>query len=100
MTQRDRMRDASNPEYGEIKTQHQLGRLLREQRRHLGMTLDEFYESSGLTTRLMSEMERGKVDSVGRLIRILNMLGLELIVLPRTQIDVLRAAMRERRHHA
>jgi len=90
------MRDKANPEYGEVKTQRHLGRLLREQRRYLGMTLEEFYESSGVSTRLMSELERGKVGSVGRLIRVLNMLGLEFVVLPRTRIDLLRASLRSR----
>lgn len=96
MTKRERMRDKANPEYGEVKTQRHLGRLLREQRRYLGMTLEEFYESSGVSTRLMSELERGKVGSVGRLIRVLNMLGLEFVVLPRTRIDLLRASLRSR----
>ena len=95
MAKREQMRAKANPEYGEIKTQRHLGRLAREQRRYLGMTLEEFYESSGISTRFMSELERGKIDSVGRLIRVLNMLGLELVVLPRTQIDTLRSSFRK-----
>lgn len=94
------MRERANPEYGEIKTQRHLGRLLREQRRYLGMTLEEFYESSGISTRFMSELERGKLDSVGRLIRVLNMLGLELVVLPRSRVDLLRSSLRSRRSDA
>lgn len=99
MAKREQMRAKANPEYGEIKTQSHLGRLAREQRRYLGMTLEEFYESSGISTRFMSELERGKIDSVGRLIRVLNMLGLELIVLPRTQIDTLRSSLRKQGHN-
>lgn len=100
MAKRDQMRERANPEYGEIKTQRHLGRLLREQRRYLGMTLEEFYESSGISTRFMSELERGKLDSVGRLIRVLNMLGLELVVLPRARVDLLRSSLRSRRSDA
>ncbi len=73
------------PQYGIVKHQRSLGYLLREHRRHRELTLEVFYQSSGITTRVMSELERGKVASVGRLLRVLNMLGLEFVVLPRAQ---------------
>ncbi|MGI9250116.1 MAG: hypothetical protein ACR2PR_02815 [Pseudohongiellaceae bacterium] len=82
----------TEPEYGEVKTQQQLGQLLRQQRLHLEMTLSEFYQSSGISTRLMSELERGKINSVGRLIKILNMLGLRFTILPRqARLDQIRS---------
>lgn len=80
-----RMRSRPQPQYGIVKDQRSLGHLLREHRRHKELTLDDFYQSSGITTRFMSELERGKITSVGRLLRVLNMLGLELVVLPRAQ---------------
>lgn len=96
MARRDVMRDKANPQYGDVKTQRDLGKLVREQRRHLGMTLEEFFESSGISTRLMSELERGKVESVGRLIRVLHMLGLELVVAPRSDTPAIRSTLASR----
>lgn len=54
----NRIRSAS-PKYGRIRTSSDLGKLAREERRRQGLTLKTFYESSGITTRFMSEFERG-----------------------------------------
>ena len=48
------------------------------------LTLDQVYSVSGLTTRFLSELSRGKPNaSLCRVMRALQILGLELLVLPR-----------------
>ena len=83
----NRIRSAS-PKYGRVRTSFELGKLAREERRRQGLTLETFYESSGITTRFMSEFERGK-PSVGRVLEVLQMLGLDVLVVPRGEADAL-----------
>lgn len=83
----NRIRSAS-PKYGRVRTSSELGKLAREERRRQGLTLKTFYESTGITTRFMSEFERGK-SSVVRVLEALQMLGLEVLVVPRAEADVL-----------
>ena len=58
------------------------------------------YETTGLTTRFMSEFERGKEHaSISRALRALESLGLDLVVLPRGQAGaMLRAFGFDPRH--
>ncbi|MGH8246903.1 MAG: helix-turn-helix domain-containing protein, partial [Gammaproteobacteria bacterium] len=60
-----------------------------------GLTLDQIYSASGLTTRFLSEFERGKRNaSLGRVMDALQALGLEMIVLPRGEAERLLAGRR------
>lgn len=93
----NRIRSAS-PKYGRIRTSSELGKLAREERRRQGLTLKTFYESSDITTRFMSEFERGK-SSAGRVLETLQMLGLEVIVVPRAEADVLLGYLNRRSSH-
>lgn len=83
----NRIRSAS-PKYGRVRTSSELGKLVREERRRQGLTLETFHEASGITTRFMSEFERGK-SSTSRVLEVLQMLGLEVLVVPRSEADAL-----------
>lgn len=76
------------PAYGLVRSPQELGRVARQERKRQDLTLDQVYSVSGLTTRFLSEFERGKPNaSLGRVIRALQILGLELLVLPRGEAD-------------
>jgi transcriptional regulator with XRE-family HTH domain len=80
------------PAYGRVRSPGALGRLAREERRRQALTLNEVYSASGLTTRFLSEFERGKPNaSLGRVMDALQALGLEIIVLPRGEAERLLA---------
>jgi hypothetical protein len=79
--------------YGSIRTPRELGQLARQERKRQHLTLNEIYSASGLTTRFLSEFERGKPNaSVGRVMDALQALGLEMIVLPRGEAERLLGA--------
>lgn len=79
---------SSDPPYGRVRSPEALGRLARQERKRQKLTLDEVYSASGLTTRFLSEFERGKPNaSLGRVMDALQALGLEMIVLPRGEAE-------------
>jgi hypothetical protein len=82
------------PAYGRVCTVADLGRLCRAERARRGLTLAQVYEATGLTTRFLSEFERGKEHaSAGRVLRTLQNLGLDVVVLPRSQAERLLRAL-------
>ncbi len=81
-------KQSREPRYGRVRTPADVGELCRQERARRGLTLADVYETTGLTTRFMSEFERGKENaSIGRALRALENLGLDLIVLPRADAD-------------
>lgn len=90
-------REKSHPAtYGRVRSPVALGRLARQERKQQGLTLDEVYSVSGLTTRFLSEFERGKSNaSLGRVMDTLQALGLEMLVMPRGEAERLLATRRE-----
>lgn len=66
-----------------IDSAAELGQLIRQERKRQNLTLSEFHEFSSVTTRFMSEFERGLLSSVSRLLRVLQMLGLVMVILPK-----------------
>jgi len=69
---------------GRVRTPAELGALFRRERKRRGLTLAQVNEATGLSTRFLSEFERGKQNaSVGLVLRALASLGLEVLVLPR-----------------
>ena len=67
-----------------------VGRLCRAERTRRGITLAQLYETTALSTRFVSEFERGKEHaSIGRALRALQSLGLDVVVLPRGQAEKL-----------
>lgn len=87
--------NSSQPAYGRVRSPAAMGTLARQERRRQGLTLDQIYSASGLTTRFLSEFERGKPNaSIGRVMDALQSLGLELLVLPRGEAERLLAMRR------
>ena len=75
-----------------VRSPKALGRLARGERQRQGLTLDAVYSVTGLTTRFLSEFERGKPNaSLGRVMQALQALGLEMLILPRDDAERLLA---------
>ena len=67
-----------------ITDTEQLGLVIRKRRKEAGMTQAKLASLAGVGTRFLSELERGKATSeIGRTLRILELLGLELHIKPR-----------------
>ena len=87
--------DSSLP--ARVRSPETLGRLARRERKRQGLTLDAVYSVTGLTTRFLSEFERGKPNaSLGRVMQALQALGLEMLVLPRGDAERLMARRQDR----
>lgn len=70
--------------YGNVDSPAALGRLLRQRRKADRMTQAEAAALCGVGTRFLSELERGKATAeLGKALRVLRGLGLELAVTPR-----------------
>jgi transcriptional regulator with XRE-family HTH domain len=84
--------EITNRESGHVTTPSDLGALFRRERKRRGLTLAQVRDATGLSTRFLSEFERGKENaSLGRVLRALSSLGLEVLVFPRaTSRRVLR----------
>ncbi len=85
------------PPFGKVRTTKDLGALARAMRNRQNLTLKEVYEVSNLSTRFLSEFERGKPNaSLRRVMEALQILGLEMVVLPRSEATHLLNLMRVR----
>lgn len=87
----------SKPPYGPVRTTETLGALAKAERKRQNLTLERLYSVSGLSTRFLSQFERGKPNaSLCRVMAALQMLGLEMVVLPRGEAAQLMEFMRVR----
>lgn len=85
------------PPYGAVRTTDELGALAKAERKRQDVTLERFYGMSGLSTRFLSQFERGKPNaSLCRVMAALQMLGLEMVILPRGEAAKLLGIMRMR----
>lgn len=72
--------------YGRVTSPREVGALCRHERLRRGLTLEQMYEATALSTRFLSEFERGKEHaSLGRALLALSSLGLDVVVLPRAR---------------
>ena len=79
---------AKKPPYGRVRSPAEIGALCRQERVRRGLTLENLYATTALSTRFLSEFERGKEHvSVGRVLRALESLGLDVLVLPREEAE-------------
>lgn len=70
--------------YGKIQTVEELGRLVRAHRKQRRLTLEAVSGLGNLSTRFLSEFERGKETAeIGKVLKALCTLGLEVIIQPR-----------------
>lgn len=80
--------------YGKVTSVKELGSKIRSKRKYLGFTLEKAAGLSGVGTRYLSELERGKRSiQLGKALRVMNSLGLDLIVQP-------KGGVRDRGYHA
>lgn len=70
--------------YGRIQTTEDLGHLVRAHRKDKGLTLETVSGLGNLSTRFLSEFERGKETAeIGKILKALRTLGLDVIIQPR-----------------
>ncbi len=70
--------------YGAVQTAGELGCLVRAHRKQRRLTLETVSGLGNLSTRFLSEMERGKQTAeIGKVLKALRTLGLEVIIQPR-----------------
>ncbi len=70
--------------YGKIADVGQIGLAIRHKRREIGMRQSELAALSGVGTRFLSELENGKTTAeIGKALRVLQRLGLDLWLEPR-----------------
>ncbi len=70
--------------YGTVQTAEELGRLARAHRKQRRLTLETVSGLGNLSTRFLSEFERGKETAeIGKVLKALRTLGLEVIIQPR-----------------
>jgi|TARA_R110000782_G_scaffold251738_1_gene339300 HTH-type transcriptional regulator/antitoxin HipB len=71
-------------QYGAIRSAEDLGKLVRAHRKQRKLTLATISGLGNLSTRFLSEFERGKETAeLGKVLKALRTLGLEVIVQPR-----------------
>jgi y4mF family transcriptional regulator len=69
---------------GQFKTVSDLGRFVRAYRKKRGLTLETVSGLSNVGPRFLSEFERGKETAeIGKILKVLRVLGLDLHVRPR-----------------
>jgi len=70
--------------YGTVRTTEELGRLARAHRKQRHLTLETVSGLGNLSIRFLSEFERGKETAeIGKVLKALRTLGLEVIIQPR-----------------
>ena len=70
--------------YGAVRSAEDLGRLVRAHRKSRHLTLETISGLGNLSPRFLSEFERGKETAeIGKILKALRTLGLEVIIQPR-----------------
>jgi len=73
------------PQFGKIKNAQEMGEIIRAFRKSQHLTLEKTSGITNLSMRFLSELERGKETAeLGKTIEILNKLGLDIIIQPRS----------------
>lgn len=79
-------------EWSNVHTLDQLGEFLKQRRRARGISQDEYAEIIGVSHATLSALENGRSVSSATLLKAINFLGLNLVVVPKTaQASVLLA---------
>lgn len=73
-----------------IKTASELGKTIKAFRKNQNLTLEKVSGLSNLGMRFLSELERGKETAeLGKVLDVLNKLGLEVIIQPRGKTQLM-----------
>lgn len=77
--------ERSQSSFDTIQSSGELGRLVRAHRKKRGLTLEVVSGLSNVGIRFLSEFERGKETAeLGKVLKVLQTLGLDVTVTPRT----------------
>ncbi len=75
-------------QYGVVRNAEELGKLVRAHRKNRGIALKKIGGLANLGVRFLSEFERGKETAeIGKVLKALNTLGLDVIIQPRKLND-------------
>ena len=86
-----------DPKYGIIRSTEELGRTARAHRKNRRLTLETVSGLGNLSPRFLSEFERGKETAeIGKVLKALQTVGLELIIRPRGAKLLEQVSERER----
>lgn len=70
--------------YGAVRSVEELGKLTRAHRKQRRLTLESTSGLGNFSTRFLSELERGKETAeLGKALKALHTLGLEVVIQPR-----------------
>lgn len=88
-------------QYGTIRSSEELGKLARAHRKQRKLTLETISGLGNLSTRFLSEFERGKETAeLGKVLKALRTLGLEVVIQPRRGTTPASPAPSEAKGHA
>ena len=92
------MMKEQDPEYGIVRSAEELGRVARVHRKNRRLTLETVSGLGNLSPRFLSEFERGKETSeIGKVLKALRTVGLEVIIQPRGTTPSSRLPKNERK---
>ncbi len=88
-------------QYGPVRSAEDLGKLVRAHRKQRKLTLETISGLGNLSTRFLSEFERGKETAeLGKVLQALRTLGLEVVVQPRGGKPSRPPSKQDGGHHA
>jgi y4mF family transcriptional regulator len=71
--------------YGQVTNVVEIGRMVRCKRKQLGVLQEDAAGLSGVGTKFLSQLENGKETAeIGRVLRVLKSMGLEVYIFPRS----------------
>jgi transcriptional regulator with XRE-family HTH domain len=77
------------PQYGPVSSARELGHIARAHRKERKLTLETVSGLGNVSPRFLSEFERGKETAeIGKVLKALNTLGLEVVIRPRGPVGV------------
>ncbi len=88
-------------QYGAVRSAEDLGKLVRTHRKQRKLTLETISGLGNLSTRFLSEFERGKETAeIGKVLHALRTLGLEVVVQPRGSTSFRPPSQKDGGRHA
>ncbi|HGL5383268.1 helix-turn-helix transcriptional regulator [Burkholderia orbicola] len=72
-----------------------LGALVRNRRAQIQMRIDDAADMLGVSKDVLSRLENGRAVGLDKLFKILDGLGLNLLVVPKREVPVARNALRD-----
>ena len=79
----------------QVRALTDLGTLVRNARAHSRLRIDDAASFIGVSADLLSRLENGKPVTTERLLKVLDGLGLDLLVVPRSQTLAMRDAVQK-----